>query len=172
MAPMRSAEPARVSDTCRERRALAAIRQAGEDADMTQEFRYAIDMWYLPVILPFGLKPKTDGVFLTDDGGFVATFGFFTIATPLTNITEAHITRNYRWWTAFGVRGSMADDGLSFGTNHSAGVCIHFAEKVPSRLRKSGHSALTVTVRDLDGLVVALDAEQPETTTETSPSPE
>ena len=139
---------------------------------MTQEFPYAIDKWYLPVILPFGFKPKTDGVFLTDDGGFVATFGFFTIATPLTNITEAHITRNYRWWTAFGVRGSMVDDGLSFGTNHSAGVCIHFAEKVPSRLRKSGHSALTVTVRDLDGLVSALDAEQPETMTETSPSPE
>ncbi len=66
------------------------------------------------------------------------------------------MTRNYRWWTAFGVRGSMADDGLSFGTNHNAGVCIHFAEKVPSRLSKSGHSALTVTVEDLDGLTRAL----------------
>jgi hypothetical protein len=129
---------------------------------MTQRFPYAIDDWYLPLILPFGLKPKTDGVLLTDDGRFVATFGFFTIATPLANITEAHITRNYRWWTAFGVRGSMADDGLSFGTNHAAGVCIHFAEKVPSRIRKSGHSALTVTVRDLDGLVSALDAQRPE----------
>lgn len=134
-------------------------------ADMTQRFPYEIDNWYLPVILPFGFKPKTDGVSLTDDGGFLATFGFFTIATPLTNITDAHITRNYRWYTAFGVRGSMADDGLSFGTNHSAGVCIHFAEKVPSRLRKSGHSALTVTVRDLDGLVSALGAGQPETPT-------
>jgi hypothetical protein len=172
MAPLRSAEPAPVSDTRSERRALAASLQAGEDAEMTQKFPYAIDKWYLPVILPFGLKPKTDGVILTDDGGFVATFGFFTIATPLANITGAHITRNYRWWTAFGVRGSMADDGLSFGTNHSGGVCIHFAEKVPSRLRKSGHSALTVTVRDLDGLVSALDAEQPETMAETSPSPE
>ena len=127
---------------------------------MTQRFPYAIDTWYLPLILPFGLKPKTDGVTLTDDGRFVATFGFFTIATPLTNVTEAHITQNYRWYTAFGVRGSMVDDGLSFGTNHSAGVCIHFAEKVPSRLRKSGHSALTVTVRDLDGLVSALAPEQ------------
>jgi hypothetical protein len=128
---------------------------------MAQKFPYAIDKWYLPVILPFGFKPKTDGVLLTDDGRFVATFGFFTITTPLTNITEAHITRDYRWWTAFGVRGSMVDDGLSFGTNHSAGVCIHFAEKVPSRIRKSGHSALTVTVRDLDGLVNALDASPP-----------
>jgi hypothetical protein len=134
---------------------------------MTRKFPYAIDKWYLPVILPFGLKPKTDGVTLTDGGGFVATFGFFTIATPLTNITGAHITRNYRWWTAFGVRGSMADDGLTFGTNHSGGVCIHFAEKVPSRLRKSGHSALIMTVRDLEGLASALGGGQSETMTET-----
>jgi hypothetical protein len=123
---------------------------------MARTFPYAIDKWYLPVLLPFGFKRKTDGVTLTDEGGFVATFGFFTVATPLTNITEAHITRDYRWWTAFGVRGSMADDGLSFGTNYSGGVCIHFGEKVPSRLRKSGHSALTVTVGDLEGLTNAL----------------
>ena len=134
---------------------------------MARTFPYAVDKWYLPVILPFGLKRKTDGVTLTDGGGFVATFGFFTMATPLTNITGAHITRNYRWWTAFGVRGSMADDGLTFGTNRSGGVCIHFAEKVPSRLRKSGHSALTVTVRDLEGLASALGGGQPETMTET-----
>jgi hypothetical protein len=52
----------------------------------------------------------------------------------------------------------MVDDGLSFGTNHNAGVCIHFAEKVPSPLRRSGHSALTVTVADLEGLTNALGA--------------
>jgi hypothetical protein len=56
----------------------------------------------------------------------------------------------------------MADDGLSFGTNHNAGVCIHFTEKVPSPLRRSGHSALTVTVADLEGLVNALEAEHGE----------
>jgi hypothetical protein len=37
-------------------------------------------------------------------------------------------------------------------------VCIHFAEKVPSPLRRSGHSALTVTVADLEGLANALAA--------------
>ena len=123
---------------------------------MTRQFPYAIDNWYLPVILPFGLRRKRDGVTLDDDGSFVATFGFFSVATSLGNITGAHITRGYRWWSAFGVRGSMADDGLSFGTNHRAGVCIHFDEKVPSRLSKGGHSALTVTVADLEGLTKAL----------------
>ena len=132
---------------------------------MTRQFRYAIDNWYLPLILPFGLRPKRDGVTLDDDGSFVATFGFVSVTTTLGNITGAHITRDYRWWTAFGVRASMADDGLSFGTNRRAGVCIHFDEKVPSRLRKSGHSALTVTVEDLEGLTTALGGDGGEATT-------
>jgi hypothetical protein len=120
------------------------------------KYNYAIDKRYLPVLLPFLLRPTKDGVELTDEGAFVATFGPFKIATSLANITGAHVTRNYRWWTAFGVRSSRADDGLTFGTNHDAGVCIHFEEKVPSALRRAGHSALTVTVADLDGLTKAL----------------
>jgi hypothetical protein len=123
---------------------------------VTEHFGYAIDNRYLPVLLPFLLRPSRDGVTLTDDGALVATFGFFKIVTPLANVSGAHITRNYRWWTSFGVRMSGADDGLTFGTNNRGGVCIHFAEKVPSALRRSGHSALTVTVADLDALTTAL----------------
>jgi hypothetical protein len=124
---------------------------------VTHHFGYAIDNRYLPLLLPFGLRRKRDGVTLAEDS-LLATFGFFQLATPLANVTGAHITRDYRWWTAFGVRASRADDGLTFGTNHDGGVCMHFAEKVPSLLRRSGHSALTVTVTDLDGLARALGA--------------
>jgi hypothetical protein len=123
---------------------------------VTQHFRYAIDNRYLPVLLPFLLRPKKDGVTLTDEDVFVATFGLVKVTTPLSNITGAHITRHYRWWTAPGIRMSRVDDGLTFGTNHNGGVCIHFAEKVPSPLRRSGHSALTVTVADLEALTTAL----------------
>ena len=123
---------------------------------MSEHFSYAIDKRYLPVLLPFFLRPSKDGATLTDDGNLVATFGFFKIETPLSNITGAHITRNYRWWTSFGIRMSSADDGLTFGTNKDAGVCIHFADPVPSPLRKSGHSALTLTVANLDALIIAL----------------
>ena len=135
---------------------------------MNQHFAYAIDSRYLPVLVPFGFRRTKDGVTLTDDS-FLASFGFFKLATRLTNITSAHITRNYRWWTAFGVRASRADDGLSFGTNHDAGVCIHFAEKVPSPLRRSGHSALTVTVADLDGLARVLGGEEPSSSATPTP---
>src|SRR5260370_2967164 len=99
---------------------------------MSKRFDYAIDKRYLPLLLPFGLRGSKDGVTLTDEGSLLATFGFIKIKTPLANVTEAHITRNYRWWTAFGVRASMVDDGLSFGTNHSAGGCIHFAAQLQS----------------------------------------
>ncbi len=130
-----------------------------------QHFLYAVDKRYRPLLVPFGLRPSKDGVTLTDEGTFVATFGFFKLSTPVANITGAHITRNYRWWTAFGVRASQADDGLSFGTNHDAGVCIHFGEKVPSALRRSGHSALTVTVADLEELTSALGNDADEAAT-------
>lgn len=130
---------------------------------MTQHFGYAIDRRFLPVLLPFGLRRHRDGVTLADDGSFVATLGFFTVTTSRENITGAHITRNYRWWTAIGVRASMADDGLSFGTNRDAGVCIHFAERVPSPLSRRGHSALTVTVDDLTGLTATLGGDPEET---------
>ena len=61
--------------------------------------------------------------------GFVATFGFVKVTTPRTNVTGAHITEDYRWWTACGVRMSMADDGLTFGTNSGAA----FASTSPRR---------------------------------------
>jgi hypothetical protein len=123
---------------------------------VTRRFEYDVDPRYVPLLLPFGFRRQRDAVTIGDDGSFGATLGFVSVSTSLGNISGAHVTRNYRWWTAFGARGSMKDDGLSFGTNHRAGVCIHFADKVPSRLRRSGHSALTVTVGDLDGLVAAL----------------
>ena len=128
---------------------------------MPEHFGYAIDKRYLPVLLPFLLRPARDGVTLNDDS-FVATFGLFKMATPRSNIAGAHITRDYRWWTAVGVRMSRADNGLTFGTNHDGGVCVHFVQRVPSPLRRSGHSALTVTVADLEGLATALGADKEE----------
>jgi hypothetical protein len=120
---------------------------------MPEFFPFAVDIRLAPFWLPFGVRPGRDGVTLTDAGTFRATFGFLGLETPLANIDEAHVTHDYRWWTAAGARGSMVDDGLTFGTNRDAGVCVHFIEPVPTPLRRKGHSALTVTVADVDGLV-------------------
>jgi hypothetical protein len=125
---------------------------------MDTVFKYAIDIKLALFWLPFGVRPAKDGVHLTDHGRFVATYGFLRVDTPLDNIGDAHVTTGYRWWTAAGARLSFVDDGLTFGTNAARGVCVHFLTKVPSRLRCSGHSALTVTVADPEGLVAALTA--------------
>jgi len=123
---------------------------------MAEFFPFAMDRRLAPFWLPFCVRPGKDGVTITDAGTFLATFGFLKLATPLANIDEAHVTRNYRWWTAAGARRSLADNGLTFGTNRTAGVCIHFRQPVPSPLRRKGHPALTVTVADVDGLVQRL----------------
>ena len=134
-----------------ERRRWRPFHSLGDP--IAEFFAYAVDKRLAPFWLPFGLRPAKDGVTITDDETFRATFGFLRMQTPLANIDEAHVTRNYRWWTAAGARGSLVDDGLTFGTNSTAGVCVHFREPVPSPLRRKGHSALTVTVADVDRLV-------------------
>ena len=123
---------------------------------MSRFYRYSFDTRLVVFWGVFGVRPGKDGVTITDDGRMQATFGLLKLETPLENIDDAHITRHYRWWTAAGARGSMKDDGLTFGTNADAGVCIHFRAKVPSPIRRKGHSALTVTVEDLEGLTAAL----------------
>ena len=120
---------------------------------MAEFFAYAVDKRLAPFWLPFGVRQSKDGVTITDDGTFRATYGFLRVETPLINIDGAHVTRDYRWWTAAGARRSFVDDGLTFGTNRRAGVCVHFREPVSSPLRRKGHSALTVTVADVDRLV-------------------
>ncbi len=123
---------------------------------MPEFFTFAVDKRLAPFYLPYGFRPGRDGVTITDDGIFLARFGFLHLETPLGNIDEAHVTRGYRWWTAGGARMSLADKGLTFGTSWSAGVCVHFRAPVPSPLRRKGHPALTVTVADVDGLVARL----------------
>ena len=97
-----------------------------------------------------------DGVTLTDDGQFRATFGFLYLETPIDNVDHTEVTGPHRWYTAVGARLSFADDGLTFGTNHHLGLCIEFVEKIPKVIGPRSHSALWVSVADPDGLATAL----------------
>ena len=123
-------------------------------------FPYRFDKVYIGLWWPLGVREGVDGVTLGDDA-LVATFGRKRVETPLANITRAHATLDYRWWKAVGMRLSFADDGLTFGTATHGGVCIHFDEKISAVLGRKDHSALTVTVDDLDGLIDALATGHP-----------
>ena len=118
-------------------------------------FPYHFDRRFLPMWLGAGALPRRDGVTITDDR-FVATFGVLRVSTPLDNISEAHVTGPYRWWTAVGPRLSFADDGLTFGTNAQAGLCVHFRNKIKRVVGFRDHSALTVTVADPHALEAML----------------
>jgi hypothetical protein len=125
-----------------------------------QFFPYRFDKRFAPVWLVCGALPGRDGVRL-GDGRLRASYGFLHLETPLDNVAGGHITEGYRWWTAVGPRQSLADDGLTFGTNRDRGVCIHFHEKVRATLSARPHSALTVTVEDCEGLVAAIGLDEP-----------
>jgi len=120
-------------------------------------FPYRFDQRYVGMWWPLGVRDGVDGVTISDTH-MTASFGRARVDTPLANIAEAHITRDYHWWKAIGMRLSFADDGLTFGTSTHGGVCIHFEERVDRVIGFQDHSALTVTVDDLTGLVQALTA--------------
>jgi hypothetical protein len=122
----------------------------------TLHFSYRYDPRLTPMWLPFRAFPGTQGVTVTKDGHLVARYGPFRVDAPLSIVQDAHVTGPYRWWTAVGVRLSMVDDGLTFGTNADAGVCIHFKPSIHRVVGLRDHSALTVTVADTRGLVAAI----------------
>ena len=119
-------------------------------------FPYRFDPAFALLCRPLGVREDVDGVTLGNEA-FVATFGRKRLETPLANLTGAHATYDYHWWKALGLRLSFADDGLTFGTATHGGVCVHFAEPVHRVIGFRDHSALTVTVDDLEGLVAAID---------------
>ena len=119
-------------------------------------FPYRFSQKYAALWWPLGVRDGVDGVTISDQL-FTASFGRHSLQTPIANINEAHITRDYQWWKAVGMRLSFVDDGLTFGTSTHGGVCVHFEERVDRVIGFSDHSALTVTVDDLTGLVEAID---------------
>jgi len=120
-----------------------------------QFFPYKIDRRWKAVLVPLGVD-EHDGVTITQDGRFVATFGHFEVETSLTNIDHTAISGPHRWYTAVGLRLSFADDGLTFGTNHHKGLCVEFTERIPKVIGFRNHSALWVSVADPEGLADAI----------------
>jgi hypothetical protein len=120
-------------------------------------FPYRFDKRFVGIWWPLGVREGVDGVTLADEM-FTATYGHKRLETPVANLTGAHATHGYQWWKAVGMRLSFVDDGLTFGTSTHGGVCVHFDQRVPHVFGGKDHSAVTVTVDDLDGLVAAIEA--------------
>jgi hypothetical protein len=118
-----------------------------------KSFDFLFDSSTAPLLRLVGISPETSRV-VVDDEWLVARFGRWRLRTPLVNVVGASITGPYRPWRAIGIRLSMEDRGLTFGSSARQGVHVVFREPV-GRLR---HPNLTVTVADVEGLAQVLAA--------------
>jgi len=120
-------------------------------------FPYHFDRVAEVALRPMGVRPDRDGVRIDDDR-LVATFGFLSASTELSNIAEASVTGPYSWVKAVGPRLSSADRGLTFGTTSDRGACVHFHRPIPAVVGPWKHPGLTLTVAEPEALVDALAA--------------
>jgi hypothetical protein len=126
---------------------------------MNNVFRFRFDPLARPVLTVLGVFSGNTSVTLTDNDRFVAKFGRWVVDTPISNIDCVKATGPYRRYKAIGVRGSMVDHGITFGTTAAGGVCVTFIESIPRLIPgMKSHPGLTVTVADIAGLVAALES--------------
>lgn len=123
----------------------------------SRTFAFAFDPRFRGLLKVLGISPHNSSVTI-DDEVFDARFGRWRLTTPVANLSDVRVTRDYRWFKAIGPRGSAVDRGCTFGTNTDAGVCVCFHEPVGALISSSvmRHPGLTVTVADVDGLVRAV----------------
>jgi hypothetical protein len=119
-------------------------------------FEFEFDPRFRRLLALLGIRPSNSEVVLTDST-FSARFGRLRARTPVSNLKDVRITRDYRWFKAIGPRGSAADRGATFGTNTRAGVCVCFHQPITALPgNRQGHPALTVTVADPERLAAAI----------------
>lgn len=123
-----------------------------------QRFEFAFDYPVAAALAPFGILPATASVTVSD-GILEARFGpLWSFRTPVTNIVSAEVTGPYRVWRAVGVRLSLSDRGLTFGSNARSGLCLSFASPVAGVPPFVGlrHPNATLTVADPEALRTAI----------------
>ncbi len=141
---------------------------AGDDADDVTDrcrtgtgparFDFAFDVAHLLAALPFGVTPWTTEV-VVDARRLRIRFGPWFVGTTLDNVVGSEPTGPYSFVkTAGPARLSLADQGLTFASNHERGLCIRFARPVAGidPLGRIRHPAVTVTVSHVDELADAL----------------
>ncbi|WP_217919972.1 hypothetical protein [Actinomadura sp. BRA 177] len=119
-------------------------------SDSTAErFEFAFDRRLARPLALLGIRPDTCRLLLTASW-LEVRFGPWTVRTPLDNVAGAELTGPFKVWKVIGARMSMADRGLTFGTNTEQGVCIRFHQPVRG-IEPSGvlrHPGLTLTIAD------------------------
>jgi hypothetical protein len=108
----------------------------------------------LPLLL-YGVTPARADV-TVDDERVLIRFGPWAVDIPRSHISQVEVTGPFQWWKAIGIRMSLVDRGITFGTTAAAGACLQLSEPVSVRLGRRTvplrHPGVTVTVADPGGL--------------------
>lgn len=147
-------EPARMHDQ-RGERIVPRRHSSMPNGPGFYPFAFASSFGFM--LRAIGVRPDSSGL-RVHDGKLDVWFGPWRLVTPLSNISGAELSGPYQAWKVLGARLSLADRGLTFGTNTVAGACIRFHRPVagiePTGLLR--HPALTVTVAEPHLLVERL----------------
>jgi hypothetical protein len=124
-----------------------------------QSFEFDFDKRFSPLLVMLGAIPSNSRVELRDDRVGVR-LGPWRLSISTANIAHLDVTGPYRWYRAIGLRVSLTDRGLTFGTNARRGLCIEFVRPIRSFLGMR-HPAVTVTIRRPEMLKAAIEASGP-----------
>ena len=114
-----------------------------------ERYVFAFDRRLLRPLALLGVRPETCGLVITSEE-LLVRFGPWKVRSALENVAGAEVSGPYRAWKAIGVRLSLADGGLTFGSSSEQGVCIRFHRPVPGS-EPTGllrHRGLTLTLAD------------------------
>ena len=107
------------------------------------------------LLAPLGVLEPTSYATIDDDL-LVVRFGIYTVRTPLSNIVGVEQSGPYRWWRALGIRFSLKDRGLTFGSATDRGVCLRFREPVTGPIPGVRHPGLTIMPKEPEKFLNAL----------------
>jgi hypothetical protein len=122
-----------------------------------RRYPFSVDpTWRLPLRL-IGVRPSSAYVEVNDE--LMVRFGPWTLRTPMSNVAGATVTGPFSAWRVLGPHLSLADRGVTFGTNSRQGVCIRFHTPVSALApgKVLTHPGVTVTVADSEGLAEHLN---------------
>jgi hypothetical protein len=125
---------------------------------MPTRFPFRFDPTYRRLARLFGVTPERAWVDLGKEE-FEARYGPWRVRTFVSNIAAVEVTGPYAFFkTAGPARLAVTDRGLTFASNSDRGACLSFHSPVAGidPLGLIRHPELTVTVRDVDGLIEAL----------------
>lgn len=136
-------------------RATAAALEAAvpDDLDGTgalpgvEQFGFDFDPRFRLVLAAVGATPTTSHVTVAPDR-VLACLGPWSISVHPQDVREVTVTGPYHWYRGIGIRLSVSDRGLTFGTTYRHGVCLAFHAPVRGPLPLLRHPNLTLTVSD------------------------